>query len=245
VMAPPRETARRVRSPSPLWRGEAGEEAQVLLEVKKILEWANREHGASFPIAKSARDTLLYPFERVRGAVANVLLKRARGYRFENPGAVLWDGITFEGYKLEEFSVASFAEVLARIRATRPKDETREPPKTPPPQALEFEEERKRRSTLQVLHDSLPESERQELDRRAEILAREELGEASSPRRLALRKLDKRNELLSALTFSPPTLISSRGDANVSETAPRESQIPHFASERDEPEPIALQTTRT
>jgi hypothetical protein len=214
---------RRPRSPTPLWSGEKGEEAQVLSQVRSILTWANREHRASFPVEKSAQDTLLYPFERVRAAVANVLLKRARGYRFENAGAVLWDGITLEGYKLDEFSVASFEEVLARLGRTSAPSERKAP--FPPPQPrpaearLEFEPERRRRELLQALYERLPTAERADLDRRAEVLAREELGETSTLR-LGLRRLDKRNELLAARGDA-----EAIADANVSKTAPQESQI--------------------
>jgi hypothetical protein len=247
VMGPPRPggtKARRPRASAPLWSGASGEEASVLAHVRSILEWANREHGARFEVKKSSQDTLLYPFECVRSAVANVLLKRARGYRFENPGAVLWDGITLEGYKLDEFSVASLEEIEARLeRAPSPKKKPgalgaemalKAKERTP----LVFEPEKEKRALLQALYQKLPESERRALDERAEALAREDLGEAASPARVALRKLDKRNELLQARA-------AAQADAGVTQRAPRESQIPESASARDETEPNPHVPVRT
>ncbi|MEZ0227376.1 MAG: hypothetical protein ACAI25_02045 [Planctomycetota bacterium] len=241
----PSEKKRVLRAASPLWSGERGEEAQVLAHARSILEWANREHGARFDIAKVSRDTLLYPFERVRSAVANVLLKKARGYAIKNAGAVLWDGITLEGYKFEEFSVACFDEVLARLGRCRPG----EPPDSraarvvatlpaPPSPARAFEPERQRRALLQALYEKLPGEQREEIDRRAEILAREDLGPGASELRLGLLKVDKKNELLAAL----PDAIA---DAGESQTGRQESQISHIGSVRDETEPNQLPATRT
>ncbi len=203
---------RRKRAPSPLWSKEGEEEKLVFLKAREILEWANQEHKASFPVARSLEDMLLYPFENVRAAVANVVLKRARGYRFQNPGAVLWDAITLEGYKLDEFSVGPFEEVLARAQAPAPAKPAPVPPRSS--EVLQrFEPERRRRELLQALYEKLPEEKRRELDLRALSLAQEELGARSSPLRLSLRRLDKRNELLE-----------------------RESQISRMGSGRDERE---------
>jgi hypothetical protein len=249
VKAPPegplgaRETVkeRRPRAPRPLWTGERGEEASVLQHVRSILEWANKEHGATFDIAKSAKDTLRYPYERVRAAVANVLLKRARGYAFGNAGAVLWEGITLEGYKLEEFSVGPFDEVLARAGpdhrgapAGRPDHRPPAAAASPPaPSAssapLRFEPERQRRALLQALYEKLPLAARSALDAETEDLARRELGANPSAHRLALLKLDKRHELLAAR----------------SQIGPQESQISSFASARDESEPNVSPEART
>jgi hypothetical protein len=173
----------------------------------------------------------------VRGAVSNVLLKKARGYRFQNPGAVLWDGISLEGYKLDEFSVARFDEVLARISAdaafafgsprriptggTEPKTKA-SPPQTvrslPPPS---FESERKRRLLLQEIYEKLPKDAREEVDERAQALAEEDLGKAGSQERLALRRLDHRNTLLEARL----------SDATEGRSGSEESQISVLASE--------------
>lgn len=218
---------RRVRASVPLWTGESGEEAKVFTHVRSILEWANREHRASFDVERSAKDTLRYPFERVRAAVANVLLKRARGYRFANAGAVLWEGITLEGYKLDEFSVACFDEVLARLARGRSGDPHRGAPSGRPaslprtaalPSPLPFQSERQRRFLLQEAYQKLPESERCELDRRAEVMACEELGVMDSPLRRRFLQLDKRNELLAAR-------MAGLVDAGAPETRPQDAQI--------------------
>jgi hypothetical protein len=223
-----------------------GEEAQVLAHVRSILAWANRDHGATFDIERSAKDTLRYPFERVRSAVANVLLKRARGYPFVNPGAVLWDGITLEGYKLDEFSVACLDEVLARVGRSHPGGTPEKAPEratggsAAAPGAIvpRFEPERRRRELLQELYRKLPEATRLSIDERAEALAREELGELASPRRVRLLQLDKKNELLAALP-------EASCDAGESQRGLQDSQISQFASERDEPEPNPLPAART
>jgi hypothetical protein len=223
---------RRPRAPGPLWSKEKNEENQaVFAQVEKILEESNRSFGASFDVSRSARDTLRYPFEHVRGAVANVLLKKARGYGFTNPGAVLWEGITLEGYKLEELSVGPFEDVLARVEKSSPSPPAL--PKTPPPsRPLAFEPERKRRLLLQEVYERLPQEAREDLDRRAEALAREELGTLGSQLRLGLLKLDKRNELL----------LEKQIRLKV---APDASQISDFGSDRDETEPNLLPEPRT
>jgi hypothetical protein len=100
------------------------------------------------------------------------------------------------------------------------------------------ESERRRRLVLQALYESLPASRRGEIDRRAEAMAREELGPSASDLRVRLLKVDKKNDLLAAL---PEAIV----DAGESQTGPRDPQIPHFASARDEPEPNQLQATRT
>ena len=223
---------RRPRAANPLWERERNEETRsVFCHVEKILEESNRSFGASFEVARSARDTLRYPFEHVRSAVATVLLKKARGYSFTNPGAVLWEAITLEGYKLEEFSVAPFEEVLERIRKISPPPPP-SPRNPPPPRPLAFEPERKRRLLLQEVYERLPKEARQDLDRRAEALALKELGASGSVLRLGLLKLDKRNELLQEeqvrLNAAPP--------------AP---QISDLGSDRNETEPIRLREPRT
>jgi hypothetical protein len=218
--------------------------------VRSVLEWANREHRARFDVERSAKDTLRYPYETVRGAVANVLLKRARGYRFTNAGAVLWDGITLEGYKLEEFAAGPFDEVLARVgvsgldgatssdsatsatvesarsgsepargSARRPEAKLPAPLSTLPPPPLRFDRERRAKLELQAAYEALPEDERAVIDRRAEALAREELGEMVSPPRLRLLQLDKRNELLRGR-------VETGRDAMGREKDSDESQIP-------------------
>jgi hypothetical protein len=212
---------KRPRSAEPLWAAEDSEARLVAEKVRAILTWANQDFGASFDIDRSSRDTFRYPFLVVRAAVANVLLKRARGYRFENPGAVLWEAITLEGYKLDEFSVARFDEVLARCGEARPMEEVRAPPAPPPPSppspqkenAATFERERKRREELQALYESLPEETRHELDARALALAQKSsasAGSSISSTILSLRTLSRRNELLERLfteqtgTSGPP-----------------------------------------
>ncbi len=223
---------RRPRAPGPLWVRERNEETEaVFAHVERILEESNRSFGASFDVARSTRDTLRYPFEHVRGAVANVLLKKAQGYSFTNPGAVLWDGITLEGYKLAEFAVGPFQEVLARVGKSPPPPPP-SPKSPPPPRALAFEPERKRRLVLQAVYERLPKEAREDLDRRAEVLAREALGTSGSTLRLGLLKLDKRNELL------------QEEQARL-KVAPEESQISDFGSDRNEPEPIRLREPRT
>jgi len=231
---PPLETPpkRRPRSPSPLWSEKAGEEQAVLTHVREILAWANRDFGATFDRERSSQDTLRYPFEHVRSAVSNVLLKKARGYRFTNPGAVLWDAITLEGYKLEEFSVGPFEEVLDRIgkssgSAPCPKRPSRAP------DLPRFEPERKRRQLLQTLYEQLPGDVREDLDRRAESLAREELGASGSTLGLGLVRVEKRNQLL------------VREHASRNELTPEESQISVFGSDRNEPEPHGLVDAKT
>jgi hypothetical protein len=229
------QKGRRSRSSTPLWTVETKEEEAVFSHARSILEWANRDFGARFDLERSSKDMLRYPFESVRGAVSNVLLKKSRGYRFQNPGAVLWDGISLEGYKLDEFSVARFDEVLARLPA-EPK--TTLPPKTarpssPPPPS--FESERKRRLLLQEIYERLPKDVREEVDKRAQALAEEDLGKAGSQERLALRRLDHRNILLEARL----------SDATDGRSGSEESQISILASERDESEPIAETNSRT
>ena len=156
-----------------------------------ILERANREFSATFDVERSRRDTLLYPYEVVRSAVANVLLKEARGYRFENPGAVLWDGITLPRYRLEEFAVANLEEVRKRCEGTWPVPpvvssippvvsvRTSAPPD--PELVRPGESEKRRAQALRELHASLPEPVRVEIDRRA----REQVLASSSPGRIA------------------------------------------------------------
>ncbi len=250
MAAPPGPSrSRRPRAPEPLWSGESGEEARVLAYVREILGWANREHRGTFDVERSAKDTLRYPFEQVRGAVSNVLLKKARGYRFANPGAVLWDGITLEGYKLDEFSAACLDEVLARLDAPRPDTRPDSPaprvrstvpnrPVLPDPVLASFSSERRRRSLLQELYQSLSEPERRAIDERAESLAREELGDTVSPLRVRLLQLDKRNALLEARH-------QDLRNASESQTRPQESQISPFASARDETEPNVDLNPRT
>jgi hypothetical protein len=179
--------------------------------VRSILDGANREFGAHFDVERSARDTLRYRYEDVRAAVANVLLKRTRGYRFENPGAVLWDGITLEGYRLEEFSVARFEEVLRLCEPSVDK-----PPPVPIPGggggAVKaqpatthgtFAAERRRREGMNAVYESLAPEVRRRLDDRARALAEGELrarraegtGELD-PVLVGLRTTDQRNNLL-------------------------------------------------
>jgi hypothetical protein len=143
----PRE--RRPRSGTPLWQPTGGEEEAVLSHARSILEWSNRDFGARFDVDRSLKDMLRYPFEHVRGAVSNVLLKKSRGYGFKNPGAVLWEGITLEGYKLDEFSVARFSEVLARI-PSQASTRSVMPAFPSPPARPTFDDERRRRLLLQT-----------------------------------------------------------------------------------------------
>lgn len=193
---------RRPRAPRPLWSGESdGAEARAVLEqVRSVLEWSNREFGATFPVDRSVRDVQRYPYATVRAAVSNVLLKKARGYSFSNPGAVLWDGITLKSYRYDEFSVARLEEVLrlcAEREAARPPEPAPPPPVEPRPRAPSFAAERRRREVLRAAYDALSEGERAGLDREAEALARGELeGRSVTDERLALRVADIRNELL-------------------------------------------------
>jgi hypothetical protein len=221
----PREQRRR-RAESPVWSPVSTEEKAVFTHAREILSWANQAFGARFDLERSTKDTLLYPFEYVRGAVANVLLKKARGYRFTNPGAVLWDSITLEGYKLDEFSVGPFADVLERVER-RPKplpSPTRVPTEPATSSQNGFELERKRGLLLQAIYEKLPDDARTGLDERALALARRELGESSSSLRLGLLRLDKRNELL----------LAEHGDAMGPGKTGDESQILGFASGRNE-----------
>lgn len=200
---------RRARAPHPLWSfDDEPEKREVGSEVAAILERANRDFGATFDVERSRRDTLLYPYEVVRGAVANVLLKEARGYRFTNPGAVLWDAITLPSYRLEEFAVANLEEVRERCRgawADRPAAASPPvPPPSPPGETRdadrgEGERERKRAEALRALFASLPEAEQQEIDRRArEVAAAGFLGRGSpfDEQVLALRVHRAREEIL-------------------------------------------------
>jgi hypothetical protein len=189
------------RAEKPLWSPASSEEQAVFARIQEILTCANQSFGAKFDVERSSKDALLYPFERVRGAVANVLLKRARGYRFTNPGAVLWDGMTLEGYKLEEFSAGPFSEVIERIERNPPP--TASPSRRTPEQRhasrpISHEVERDRGLYLQSVYEKLPNDTRKAIDDRAFALAREELGGAGSTLRLGLLRLDKRNELLLA-----------------------------------------------
>jgi hypothetical protein len=236
---------RRPRAATPLWQPRAAEEESVLAHARSILEWSNKDFHAHFEVERSLRDMLRYPFEQVRGAVSNVLLKMSRGYQFKkNPGAVLWEGITLEGYKLEEFSAARFSEVLTRLSGTQCAHLRGAPPPPPAPPRFAFSEERKRRALLQSIYEKLPEEARQDLDRRAQALAEQELGEKGSPERLALRSLDHRNALLEdgSRGTSPP---ASPHDAMGARSAPEESQNPAFGPARDETEPNGLPVSRT
>jgi hypothetical protein len=189
--------ARRVRAPEPLWApGEDSEYARVLEHVRSILAWANEEHGADFDVERSSGDVRRYPFETVRAAVANVLLKRARGYRFVNPGAVLWDGITLEGYKLDEFSVARLDEVLAACRARAPAAPVSRPVHAPTAPVPDFSTERRQREARRLAWESLSVEQRAALDVRAQDLARADLGPEASTARVSLRALDRRGELI-------------------------------------------------
>src|SRR5262249_47322461 len=153
----PEKSSRIPRSPTPLWSSEGEEERAVLEKVREVLAWANRDFHASFDLERSTKDTLLYPFERVRAAVANVLLKRARGHRLANPGAVLWDGITLLGYKLDEFSVGPLDEVLSRLRGGPSSSTPAPPPPARLPPAPPRDSERRRRLLLQAIYEKLPE----------------------------------------------------------------------------------------
>lgn len=225
------------RAGTQLWSPVSTEERAVFVQVREILAWANQAFGARFDLERSSKDALLYPFERVRGAVANVLLKKARGYRFGNPGAVLWDGITLEGYKLEEFSVGPFTEVLERIgkKPLTPLGLPGTAVKPLPSSHASDELERRRGLLLQTVYEKLPDDARKSLDERALVLARNELGGAGSSLRLGLLRLEKRNELL----------LAEHGDANGQRRSGDESQIPRFASDRNETEPIDHVSRRT
>ena len=226
----PARGKKRSRAPQPLWSpGEGAETKEVFARLTAILTWANSEFGASFPVERSAKDACRYAFPFVRAAVANVLLKRARGYRFENPGAVLWEGITLEGYRLEEFSAGPFAEALERAGEPVPhlKPQALEAlPAAAPPKPSSFEAERRRRETLQALYERLSEAKRREIDERAEELSRQGAKVGDSPLEVsirALRVLSRRNELLEELD-----LASGPGDV---------TQVWESESARDEPEP--------
>jgi hypothetical protein len=228
TLKPPRGK-KRSRAAQPLWApGEGAETSEVFARLTGILTWANAEFGASFPVERSAKDACRYAFPFVRAAVANVLLKRARGYRFENPGAVLWEGITLEGYRLEEFSVGPFAAVLERVGEPVPelKRETREAlPVAGPSEPSSFEAERRRRETLQAFYEQLPPSKRHEIDERAEELSQQGSKVSDSPFEVsirALRVLSRRNELLEALVG-----VAGSGEA---------TQVWESESGRDEPE---------
>src|SRR5207253_1819342 len=59
----PSRGPKRPRSAKPLWAPEPdAEKRAVFAQVTATLEWANKDFGASFPVAASARDTLRYPF---------------------------------------------------------------------------------------------------------------------------------------------------------------------------------------
>jgi hypothetical protein len=197
-----RSDRRRARSPHPLWSpDDEPEKRETFAQAGAVLELANREFGARFEVERSRRDTLLYPYEVVRGAVANVLLKKARGYRFENPGAVLWDAITLPGYRLEEFAVANMEEVLKRCAgAWAPPAPTPEPPPEPPPsERPAVEPERRRAEARRALYERLAPEVREELDRRARELAREGFsskGSVLDESVLALRVLRARDDLI-------------------------------------------------
>jgi hypothetical protein len=223
------------RAEKPLWLPVSPEEQVVCTHAREILSWSNEAFGARFDLERSAKDTLLYPFERVRGAVANVLLKKARNYRFGNPGAVLWDGITLEGYKLEEFSVGPFSEVLERVgKKAPPAVNSRLPERSTSSRQAPFEPERQRQLLLQAIYEKLPGDVRVGLDERALVLARRELGEASSSLRLGLLRLDKRNELL----------VAEHGGAVGYGNPGGDPQISGFASDRNETEPIGRGAAR-
>ncbi|HZV03061.1 MAG TPA: hypothetical protein VFF73_40515 [Planctomycetota bacterium] len=233
---------RRPRAATALWQPRGAEEESVLAHARTILEWSNRDFHAHFEVERSLRDMLRYPFEQVRGAVSNVLLKKSRGYLFKkNPGAVLWEGITLEGYKLEEYSVARFSEVLSRLSGTPCAPLRGAPPPSPAPPRFAFSEERKRRALLQAIYEKLPLDARQDLDRRAQALAEQELGEKGSPERLALRSLDHRNALLedgSRGTSPPPHAMGACPGSE-------ESQNSAIGPVRDETEPNVLPVSRT
>ena len=206
--ASPRAGRRRARAPHPLWSPEdEPEKREVFGHVAAILERANREFGATFDVERSRRDTLLYSYEVVRSAVANVLLKQSRGYRFENPGAVLWDGITLPRYRLEEFAVANLEEVLKRVAGLAPPAASTPAPARPPATGeakapspeRSGEIERKRAEALRELYLALPDLAREDLDRRAREMALEGFCGRGSPLDesvLALRVLRARDELL-------------------------------------------------
>ena len=223
---------KRPRAPQPLWSpGEGAETGEVFARLTGILAWANAEFGATFPVERSAKDACRYAFPVVRAAVANVLLKRARGYRFENPGAVLWEGITLEGYRLEEFAVGPFAATLERAGEPAPALKPQALaalPETLPPKPSSFEAERRRRETLQAVYERLPEAKRHEIDERAEELSRQGSKVADTPLEVsirALRVLSRRNELLEEL-------VGAAGEREA-------TQVWESESARDEPEPAA------
>jgi hypothetical protein len=205
AMTPRAETlnparTKRPRAARPLWGGTQGEEAQVFTHVRAILEWANRDFGASFDIERSAKDTLRYPYEDVRAAVANVLLKRARGYSFGNPGGVLWDAITLVGYRLEEFAVARFEEVLRRCEHALPAATKKASAEPKAGVMVVFANERRRREAVKAVYDGLPPETRRSLDERARALAERDLRERSGgllgPEFVSLRVAAVRGELL-------------------------------------------------
>lgn len=191
---------RRPRAAEPLWPGDRGEEARTLGHVRAILAWANEGFGASFDVARSARDARRYPYEVVRAAVANVLLKKARGYRFTNPGAVLWDAITLPAYKLEEFAVARLDEV-ERLCAERPGDPPSAvaTPRPPTPRRPPSEPERARQEARRAVFASLTESARRDLEAAAECLVAGRFPAKAGPLGAslrALRVLEAREEIL-------------------------------------------------
>jgi hypothetical protein len=193
---------RRTRATHPLWSpDEEPEKRETFSHAGTILELANREFGASFDVERSRRDTLLYPYEVVRGAVANVLLKKARGYRFENPGAVLWDAITVPGYRLEEFAVANLEEVLKRCAGICPPPApVNEPePEPPPVERPSLDPERRRAEARRSIYEGLSLEIRESLDRRAREIAREGFfgkGTVLDESVLALRALRARDDLI-------------------------------------------------
>jgi hypothetical protein len=201
---------RRPRAAHPVWSpDEGGEKRETFGHVGAILELANHEFGATFDVEHSRRDTLLYPYEVVRGAVANVLLKKARGYRFENPGAVLWDAITLPAYRLEEFAVANLEEVLKRCSGTwtSPECSAPVPPLAPPERELApsdggdsfVQGERRRAEARRAVHERLLAHVREDLDRRARELALDGFKGRGLPLDeplLALRILRARDDLL-------------------------------------------------
>jgi hypothetical protein len=191
---------RRARAPTPLWSPDDGPEAKATFErVRETLLWANSSFKGTFDVERSSRDTQKYPYEVVRAALSNVLLKKARGYPFESPGAVLWEGITLEDYRLDEFSVASLDEVLRRCDEIAPRAPPAPPPLTKKP--LPIDAERHRLEALQKIYEGLGECERVEIDRRAKARAQDGYaprGSTIDESIFALRVLSCRHELLAA-----------------------------------------------
>lgn len=135
VRAAPRATSVEVSDEDAWDPTDSPESRDVFRHVQEIVGWAVEAFGANGDPIAIARWSQRHPYERVRRAVADVLLKRRDGFAFRNPLAILTRAITDPAYKAAEGAAANLREVLEQIEAGD--TETVEPPlEKPEPQVL-------------------------------------------------------------------------------------------------------------